>query len=149
MASGKQFLTQSGLLLLVNCCSALSLSTAVRMVYHTSEVVAYVTPGSLLWHIRKDVKVGFALWPGGTGRRRYLLVAGGFLSCSAAQSFLMGRAEMLGERLQWTQPSYVCLQLDKNYSGDLAAFKKGTVRDKALSGDNDKRAEAENERAAG
>lgn len=34
-------------------------------------------------------------------------------------------AKMLGERLQWAQPSYVCLQIDKNCSGDLMAFTKG------------------------
>lgn len=34
-------------------------------------------------------------------------------------------AKMLGERLQWAQPSYVCLQIDKNCSGDLMSFTKG------------------------
>lgn len=58
-------------------------------------------------------------------------------------------AEMQGERLQRMHPSYVCLQTDKNCLGDLRGLEKGAVGDKALSGDNDKRTETENERAAG
>lgn len=46
-------------------------------------------------------------------------------------------------------PSYVCLQTDKNCLGDLRGLEKGAAGDKALSGDNDKRTETENERAAG
>lgn len=45
--------------------------------------------------------------------------------------------------------TFVCLQIDKNCLGHLKGFGKGVVGDKALSRDNDERAETENERAAG
>lgn len=159
MGSGSWFLTQSCLLLLVNCCSTLSLNTVVCMIYADHQKLpGHVKLGSLLCHIRKDVKVevGFVLCPGWTGsqparvggiywsRQRF-----SFLQCCSELLAGNGLAEMLVERLQRAQPLYVCLLIDKNCSGDLMAFEKGMVGDKALSGDNDKRTEAENERAVG
>lgn len=67
IGSGSRFLTQSCLLLLVNCYSTLGLNT-VKSSEH-QKLPGYVKLGSLLCHIRKDVKVevGFVLCPGWTG----------------------------------------------------------------------------------
>lgn len=61
----------------------------------------------------------------------------------------METVKLLGDGLRQAQRSCGCLQIDRNYSGDPLAFEKGVVGDKTLSGNNDKRTGAENERAAG
>lgn len=101
-------------------------------------------------HIRMNVKVGFVL----SGAGEQSAGAGG--ACQAHQQFL----SLLGAsycrqlsrdagRKAAAGATFVCLQIDKNCLGHLKGFGKGVVGDKALSRDNDERAETENERAAG
>lgn len=48
---GNWFLTQSGLLLLVDCCSTLSLNTVVCVIHPRQRLPGYVKVGSCLCHI--------------------------------------------------------------------------------------------------
>lgn len=98
MGSGNRFWTQSGLLL-VNCCSTLSLNTVICMIYPTSEItwICEIRFPSLSHQEGRKGKGEFCAlpwrnWESACQSRRFIRVAGGFLSFSAAQSFSLETA---------------------------------------------------------